>query len=388
MNMKKNPAAIPPYYQVVTQPNGAEADILLYGVIGQRDWWSDDNEESITDLEFIKTLRDLEAKYSKINIRINSPGGSTFHGFAIVAAMRASKAEIHTYVDGMAASMSAMIWLAGSTRHVNPGSLVMLHSVRTVIWDYMTASALRKEADTLDKLDESAISMLAACTGLAPDAVKSTYFDGDDHWLTAADCATAGFVAAVEDYKVEKAAVPKDAKDMSMRSLMEFYMKTDDPKQPSDWLSRLTERLRAAYTPEVEAPIISPTQQISPDMKKDELTAALADGSLSVADLQAAIAQAKPAEVVAEKPLDEPKKEDEELKAKFTKLEADLEAAQAEIKKLGAKPGDDVTVIKPNAQLQDLSPELKAKAAELQKFNEEMAGRAATYTPAGYQTEV
>ena len=125
-------------------------------------------------------------------------------------------------------------------------------------------------------------------------------------------------------------------------------------------------------------------------MKLEELKSALADGSLTLADLQAEIdataSTTAPAATV-EKPIDDPK-EDAPLKAQLQALTDDLAAARAEIKKLGEKPGEAPTVIKPNAHLADLSPEKKALAGELQKFNEEIGAMAAKYMPAGFQTEL
>jgi len=110
------------YFRIAaTEADKSTAEIYLYGYIGQEKWWDDDPTEALTDLEVVRAIRDLEQEYSRINVRINSPGGSVMHGDPIITALRNSKAEIHTYNDGMAASMAFDIWLAvppGTSRRI------------------------------------------------------------------------------------------------------------------------------------------------------------------------------------------------------------------------------------------------------------------------------
>ena len=44
-----------------------------------------------------------------IRLRINSGGGNVFDGMSIVSALRSSRAVTHCYIDGVAASMAAVI---------------------------------------------------------------------------------------------------------------------------------------------------------------------------------------------------------------------------------------------------------------------------------------
>jgi ATP-dependent Clp endopeptidase proteolytic subunit ClpP len=189
------------YFKVVTGEREDRAEIFLYGMIGQDFWWGDEEmkEESITDISFIKTIRELEKDFDRIDIRINSPGGSVMHGDPIIAAIRSSKSEIHTYVDGMAASMAADIWVAGHVRHMGVNSKLMIHST----WSGAIGNAqdLRKAADMLDKFDETAIATFAAATGWTEIETKERFYDYEDHWLSAKDAAEIGLIERVEDYQ-------------------------------------------------------------------------------------------------------------------------------------------------------------------------------------------
>lgn len=64
-----------------------------------------------------------------ISIYINSPGGSTTAGFAILDTMEYIKPDISTICIGMAASFGAMLLLAGTKgkRFALPNSEIMIH---------------------------------------------------------------------------------------------------------------------------------------------------------------------------------------------------------------------------------------------------------------------
>jgi ATP-dependent Clp protease protease subunit len=73
----------------------------------------------------------LEAEDPDADIRlyVNSPGGSSYAGFAIYDAMQFVKPDVQTYAVGMAMSAGAMILAGGAAgkRFVLPNSKVMIH---------------------------------------------------------------------------------------------------------------------------------------------------------------------------------------------------------------------------------------------------------------------
>ena len=159
------------YMQVITGSDGAAGEILLYGFIGQDYWWwPEKEEESITDIAFRKAFNELAEKHDRINIRINSPGGSLMHGNAIISTIMNSKVEVHTYNDGMAASMAASIWLASKNRHMGVNATLMLHNTMNGIWG--NAKELRQMADTLDKFTGTTAALISQVTDMDEDEVK------------------------------------------------------------------------------------------------------------------------------------------------------------------------------------------------------------------------
>ncbi|MFC5703784.1 ATP-dependent Clp endopeptidase proteolytic subunit ClpP [Cohnella faecalis] len=65
----------------------------------------------------------------EIHLYINSPGGSTSAGFAILDTMQFVKPPVHTICTGMAASFAAILLLAGAKgkRFALPNSEIMIH---------------------------------------------------------------------------------------------------------------------------------------------------------------------------------------------------------------------------------------------------------------------
>jgi len=193
------------YCRVITGEKEGRAEMFLYGFIGQDFWWDSElNEESITDLAFVKAIRKLEKEYNRIDVRINSPGGSVFHGDPIITAIRNSKAEVHTYIDGIAASMAFDIWLAGDVRHAAINSKAMIHSTSTIAIG--TAQDMRETAEQLDAFDNAAIATFAKAADMEEEEIRAMFYDYKDHWKTATELEDLGLIEKVEDYDTKEIA--------------------------------------------------------------------------------------------------------------------------------------------------------------------------------------
>ena len=55
----------------------------------------------------------------KINVRINSVGGSVAEGYSICAAILNSKIPVDTYIDGMAYSMAGVVAMCGRKKYMS-----------------------------------------------------------------------------------------------------------------------------------------------------------------------------------------------------------------------------------------------------------------------------
>ncbi len=104
-------------YTKIVDREKKQAEMQLYGVIG----------EKVDGDYFAQELRWLGREFDEINIRINSMGGDLVQGLSIVGEMKASKAYIITTIEGVAASMAAVIALSADERRMNDYARMMLH---------------------------------------------------------------------------------------------------------------------------------------------------------------------------------------------------------------------------------------------------------------------
>jgi len=255
------------FYNIVNGPS--EADIFIYGVIGSS-WW----ESGVSASQFVKDFRALEEKYSRINIHINSPGGSIWDGLPIANIIRASKRDTHTYVDGIAYSMGGIIAISGKTMHMASNAMLMIHNASTIAVGH--AQDLRTAADELDKYDDSLLQTISDKTGIATDKVKADWFDYKDHYFTAQEALDNKLCDVVENYKSEK--MPDNVKNMSQKDLFDFYSKMDE-EQESNWFTNIVNRVRESLTTSKENTEVNnttPTMEFKNTLdilKKDSISA-------------------------------------------------------------------------------------------------------------------
>lgn len=192
-----------------------ETDLLIYGVIGS-DWYDEGN----TAKQFVKDFKAAEEKYKRINIRINSPGGIVSEGLPMFNAIAQSKAEVHTYNDGIAYSMGAIILLAApkGNVHAAKNSLVLLHAPLSCSCG--NARDLRTVANELDTYAEVLISAVADKTGKKTEDVKNKWFNYDDHLITSEDAKKEGLV---DDLIEINGKVPENISNLSYNQVMNMY---------------------------------------------------------------------------------------------------------------------------------------------------------------------
>ncbi len=83
------------------------------------------NSNEIVD--FIYGLGFLD-EVDTIKVLINSPGGSVMGGLSIFTALVASEKKVITQIDGIAASIAAVIFMAGQERYMMEYGLFMIHN--------------------------------------------------------------------------------------------------------------------------------------------------------------------------------------------------------------------------------------------------------------------
>lgn len=144
------------FLQVKNQ-TGESADIYFYGDIVSDSWdkWTDTDTCPEDVIGALDTVKDAK----KLNIYINSGGGSVFAGLAIYNMLKRHKAHKTVYVDGLAASIASVIMFAGDKVIIPSNSFTMVHKP----WSFEigNSSDFRKMADDLDRIEEGILNVYA-----------------------------------------------------------------------------------------------------------------------------------------------------------------------------------------------------------------------------------
>lgn len=126
-------------------------------------------------------LQRQDAK-APITLYVNSPGGEVQSGLALYDTMQAVSCPVHTVCLGMAASMGALIFIAGDERQILPHGRVMIHD--PLIGGGIGGSALsvKARADDLMRIRDITAEVISRHSGMPLERVfelmaSDTYFE-------------------------------------------------------------------------------------------------------------------------------------------------------------------------------------------------------------------
>lgn len=160
-----------------------QPEIAFYGPIvpDNDDWAGAKGPQIVTD--FLQ-----EAAGRDITVKFNSPGGSVFAGYAIYNMFSTYKGLKTGIVEGMAASMAAVITMAmDKILMFEDTSYLMIHKP----WSFAigTADDLEKQAALLNQLDQSSFNVLANRLKSGNDSAKLRSMVDAETWLDGKQCA-------------------------------------------------------------------------------------------------------------------------------------------------------------------------------------------------------
>jgi ATP-dependent Clp protease protease subunit len=130
-----------------------------------------------------------------INVYINSPGGSVYAGLGIYDTMQFIQSDVATICTGMAASMAAVLLVAGKEgkRSALPHSRVMIHQPMGGVQGQ--ASDIEIEAREIQKLKKELYAIIAEHSHTDFDKV---WADSDrNYWMTAEEAREYGMIDQV-----------------------------------------------------------------------------------------------------------------------------------------------------------------------------------------------
>jgi ATP-dependent Clp protease protease subunit len=130
-------------------------EVYIYDMIGPS-WLGLDSGDAL-----VEALNKLGP--GDVSIRINSPGGDVFEGFAMYNALKRHDGVVTTHNDALVASAATFPFLAGSVRKVAKLSSVMIHEASTFVAG--RADDLMKAADLLEKINLQLAELYSEVSG-------------------------------------------------------------------------------------------------------------------------------------------------------------------------------------------------------------------------------
>lgn len=155
----------------------------------------------ISSKKILSILSDFKEKnITEIEVRINSAGGSLFEGFSIFNQLR-DFGNVHTIIDGVAASAASLIALSGSKVSVYKNSYLFVHNPWSLaVGDH---NDMESASDDLKKFTQTIIDLYKSKTGLSEDELKE--FCSKNTFLNSDECLNYGFADdIIDNYPVKK----------------------------------------------------------------------------------------------------------------------------------------------------------------------------------------
>lgn len=172
---------------MIKNQTDTSADLYFYGDIASETWQSDWYEEDMAPGDVKEFLDELTGT-EKINIHINSGGGSVFGGIAIYNMLKRNDAYKTVYIDGLAASIASVIAMVGDEVIIPKNAAMMIHKPMTsYFFTSKNADELRKDAEALDSCQELIMNTYMTKAKATREEIEEKV--NDETWLTGEEAA-------------------------------------------------------------------------------------------------------------------------------------------------------------------------------------------------------
>lgn len=163
--------------------------IKLYGNISE---WNANNAT-----EFIARLQEASKGVKRAQIHMHCYGGSVIEGNMIYNAIKSCKVPVDIYIDGIAASMAAILITAASKVYMSENAFIMVHAPAGGNVMRGTADEYLKAAKALQAMEKMAIKAFMSRTGKEEDYIKA-WMEGDN-WFSAEEALSEGLIDEITD---------------------------------------------------------------------------------------------------------------------------------------------------------------------------------------------
>ena len=146
----------------------------------------------------IQKLMYLDSKdLGEITLYINSPGGEVISGLAVYDYIKIMKSTVRTITIGDAASMGAIIFLAGEKREMLPHTRILIHDPS---YGHLDVSGkkpheIQRGVDSLNKVRETLAEIIAEKTG--KDINNIYKITAEDNYFTAEEAIEFGLATGI-----------------------------------------------------------------------------------------------------------------------------------------------------------------------------------------------
>lgn len=181
------------FFQMKASADNKSADVFIMGEITKYAWEEFGEMSSIVFKNELDKLGEVET----IHLYINSPGGSVFEGIAIYNMLQRHNARVIVHVDALAASIASVIAMVGDEIRMPKNSMLMIHNAWT--WASGNAEQLRKAADDIERINQSAIQTYLAKAGDSLDEETLKQLLDGETWLSADEAVSYGLADIVEE---------------------------------------------------------------------------------------------------------------------------------------------------------------------------------------------
>ena len=220
--------------------NNTEADIYIYGEITK---YAFEEYGEVSSITFKNELNALGEEINKINLYINSPGGSVFEGMAIMAMLQRHPAPIHAFIDGVAASCASVIPMIADKITAYENSMFMIHHAWT--FTHGNANELRKAADDLERINESMIQFYLKKAGDKLDEAKLKEMLDAETWLSATEAFRYGLCDEV--IEANQAVAKLEGKWMNQYKNIPNIFKNQEPVLSKSERKRISDEAKAGF---------------------------------------------------------------------------------------------------------------------------------------------
>lgn len=186
--------------------SGCQADIYFYTDV---DSWK--VEDFLWEFQWL-----INNEVSKINIHINSCGGSCVDGMSVFSRILDCPIPTACYNDGLAASMASIIWAAGQEVYMKDYALLMIHN------PFIGNDSAKCYNNVTDAFTAQLKTIYQKRFGLSEDEIKSIMDgkDGNDGtFFTAEQAVERGFIS--QAHVIETTAAIKAKVDEIIKAGMD-----------------------------------------------------------------------------------------------------------------------------------------------------------------------